>query len=953
MTRRGLAIATACAGGFLAFLDTTIVNTAFPGIASSFPGSSATDLAWVLDAYFIAVAALLVPAGGIADRIGRRRVFLGGIVAFTAASAACAAAPGLELLIAARAVQGAGAAVVMAVSLALILPEYPTAQRASAVAVWGASAALAAASGPPLGGALVELDWRWVFVVNIPIGALVLLAGRAAFDEQRDARMTGLPDLLGAALIMAGLGTLSLAILEGGTWGWTSPWVLGAFALSALVLAAAAHRCRTHPRPVLDPALLRIASFARANVGIVLLGMAFFSTILANVLFLVGVWGYSVAVAGLAVVPGAIATAAVAVPAGRVAERFGHGAVIVPGCILYVAGMAIVRGAGADPAFLATWLPAMVLNGAGLGLAFPALAAAALRDVPEEHFGAASAVTSATRQLGGVLGTAVLFAVGTPITLAAAEDAYVVSTLWALGAGVVAATLHGRVLNLGLGAMVLTGALVLAGPAAAQTTDFIGPIISKPKQVPRLAAAAVPTKTAITTPAGPVYRLLDTEPKAAEQIRVEGTTDGAVGDLLDLVCTRGESQARVVQNVAVGKDGRFETTFGIDKLKPAACVLRAVPYKYASKELDAFTGPLVAITYFNPRTAVTDVLEGERPVALDYEVETGHRHGHATLTATAGVKAHFGVSGTLDRFAARTWDGGARLEAVMVDGRAAAVGAAVPRFDYEGRPTAPRGFDGVQAAATVDPVTGAVVVTETARALRCADLACRTVLDTGVRRERRISLGAEHAVVGVDDRWLSTDKAPHQVRVEYAHRAAAQRWRFPGTPAFRTPAPAEPVEPGRLLVHDGTPAQAMGALAFDPTPELLVFSGPSELIDATSITTPATVRRLFEVGENLVQADPVPPAPAPSPVPGAPEGGTDQRPQPQPPQRCVVPRVRVGATLPTVRTALKRAGCSAGRTHKRRSAKVKRGRVIGLARTAGTSLPPNHLVGIKVSRGRR
>ena len=324
-----------------------------------------------------------------------------------------------------------------------------------------------------------------MFVVNLPLGAAIFLAGRAAFVEQRDERMAGLPDLLGATLVMGGLGLLSLAILEGGTWGWTSLRVLAAFAASAFLLAATAHRCLTHPRPVIDPALLRIGTFARANVGLLLLGMAFFSTILANVLFLVGVWGYSVLTAGLAVVPGAIATAAVAVPAGKIADRYGQSAVIVPGCLLYVAGMAIVRGAGIEPAFLTTWLPAMLLNGAGLGLAFPAFAAAALRDVPAEHFGSASAVTSATRQLGGVLGTAVLFAVGAPITLAAAEDAYLVSTLWALGAGVVAATLHGRVFTLGLGAVVVTGVLVFAGPAAAAPTDVVvnfdsGPALDTP-----------------------------------------------------------------------------------------------------------------------------------------------------------------------------------------------------------------------------------------------------------------------------------------------------------------------------------------------------------------------------------------------------------------------------------------------------------------------------------------
>ena len=441
MSRRTFAIAAACAGGFLAFLDTTIVNTAFPGIAASFPDATAGRLSWVLDAYFIVIAALLLPAGGIADRLGRKRVFLAGVALFVVASILCAAAPGWEVLVGARALQGAGAAVTMAVSLARRASGDSGRISASAVALWGASAALAAASGPPLGGLLVELDWRWVFAVNVPLGALVVVLGHAAFEESRDPKATGLPDLLGAALTIVGLGALALAILEGEAWGWTSTQVLAGLAVAVLTLAGAARRCVTHPRPLVDPALLKTEGFAKANVGIFLLGMAFFSTILANVLFLTGVWHYGLLKAGLAVVPGAIATTIAAIPAGRIADRHGHRAVIVPGCLLYVAGMAIVRSAGDTPDFLTTWLPAMALNGAGLGMAFPTLAAAALTHVGAERFGQASAVSSAARQFGGVFGTAILFAIGAPTTLAAADDVYLVSTLWALGAAVCALTL--------------------------------------------------------------------------------------------------------------------------------------------------------------------------------------------------------------------------------------------------------------------------------------------------------------------------------------------------------------------------------------------------------------------------------------------------------------------------------------------------------------------------------
>ena len=446
--RRTLAIITACAGGFLAFLDTTIVNTAFPSLAASFPGASRADLSWVLDAYFIVVAALIVPAGAIADRLGRKRVFLAGVLLFVAASLACTAAPSWEALVAARIVQGVGAAVIVPVSLALILPEYPVAARAAGVGTWGASAALAAALGPPLGGLLVEAaDWRWVFLVNVPLGAVIYAIGRRSMLESVDEMSAGLPDLGGSALTIAGLGLLALAIVEGNGWGWTSARVLAAAAGAVVLLGLTARRCLTHARPIVDPALMRIASFRRANVGILLLAMGFFSTILGNILFLTSVWQYSVLTAGLAVVPGAIATAIVSVPAGRVADRHGHRAVIVPGCLLYVAGIMIVRSAGAEPDFLTLWLPAMLLNGAGLGMAFPTLGAAALSEIPPARFASASAVSSAFRQFGGVLGTAALFAaIGTPSTVAAgleaADRAYLVSAVWALGAGAAALTLR-------------------------------------------------------------------------------------------------------------------------------------------------------------------------------------------------------------------------------------------------------------------------------------------------------------------------------------------------------------------------------------------------------------------------------------------------------------------------------------------------------------------------------
>lgn len=444
MSRRALALLAICGGVFLAFLDTTIVNTSFPDIRRAFAQASAADLSWVLDGYFIVLAALLVPAGGLADRLGRRRVFVAGVALFVATSVLCALAPTWELLIAARVLQGVGAAIMVPSSLALLLPLFPQERRAAGVGMWGAAAALAAAVGPPLGGLLVEVaDWRWIFIVNLPLGALVLLAAVRGLDESRDDTVTGLPDLAGTALAAASLGLLALGLVEGNTWGWASNATLGAFAAAAVLLAVVVVRSLRHPRPIVDLELLRIPSFRRGTLGTLLFAAAFFSMILGNILFLTGVWGYSVLKAGLSVAPGPLASAIVAAPAGSLADRFGHRAVIVPGTLIYAAGLLVLRSAGLEPDYLGTWLPGQVLIGIGIGLAFPTLGAAAAADIPPERFGVASAVTGAGRQLGAVLGTALLIAiVGTPRTLVAAghaaDNAYVFGITAALLAGAVA-----------------------------------------------------------------------------------------------------------------------------------------------------------------------------------------------------------------------------------------------------------------------------------------------------------------------------------------------------------------------------------------------------------------------------------------------------------------------------------------------------------------------------------
>jgi EmrB/QacA subfamily drug resistance transporter len=435
-------VAIACAGAFVAFLDTTIVNIAFPDISASFAGSGRDALSWVLDGYFVVIAALLVPAGGLADRFGHKRIFLLGVTGFTTASLLCAIAPTLSLLIAFRVLQGVGAALIAPASLAIVLDSFPVEKRSTGVGIWGAAAAAAAATGPTLGGALVELaDWRLVFLVNLPLGAAIVWAGSRRLAE-RPIRDHRLPDLPGALMLALSLALVTLGIVEGNDWGWTAATTLGCFAAGAVLLGAMIARSRTHPRPIVEPDLFAHRSFRIGNLGTLLFSAAFFSIVLGNVVFLTSIWGYTVLQAGLATLPGPAWTTVVSGPAGKLADRFGQRAIVVPGTVIFAAGVWVLRSAGAEPDWLGLWLPGATLTGIGIGLAFPTLGSAAVRDIPVDRFATASAVNAAFRQVGAVLGTAILVAiVGEPASLSAAlsvsDDAYLFAAIAALLSGAV------------------------------------------------------------------------------------------------------------------------------------------------------------------------------------------------------------------------------------------------------------------------------------------------------------------------------------------------------------------------------------------------------------------------------------------------------------------------------------------------------------------------------------
>jgi EmrB/QacA subfamily drug resistance transporter len=428
---------------FMSFLDVTIVNIAFPSIEAAFPDASRAGLSWVLNAYNIVFAALLVPAGRLADLVGRRRVFLAGIGLFLVASALCALAPSVAVLVAARVLQAVGAALLVPTSLGLLLPEFPVEQRATATAIWGATGAVAAATGPALGGVLVDAaDWRLVFLVNLPIGLAALVPARRLLTEARDPARGAVPDLAGAALLTAGVALVALGIVQGPEWGWGGADVLGALGVGVLLLVLLVARSRSVAAPVVELDLFRVRSFAVANAAMVVYAMAFYALLLCNVLFLTGVWGYDVLTAGVALTPAPLMAAVSAPIGGRLSDRFGQRVVAVPGILLFSAGALLyATSMDATPDWASEFLPAAVVGGTGVGLTFAALGSAAVAELPPARFATGSAVAACARQIGAVLGISGLVAVlGAP---APAEAVDVFQRAWLLmaGAGLIAAAL--------------------------------------------------------------------------------------------------------------------------------------------------------------------------------------------------------------------------------------------------------------------------------------------------------------------------------------------------------------------------------------------------------------------------------------------------------------------------------------------------------------------------------
>jgi len=433
-----LVFAIVSTGIVLATLDQFIVNIAFPSIQHSLGGSVST-LSWVLNGYSIVFAALLVPAGRLADRSGRKRGFLGGVAIFTAASALCAAASNVGLLVAARVLQGAGAAVMIPSSLGLLLAAYPPDRRAGAVRAWAGVTGASAALGPVVGGLLVEASWRWVFIVNVPIGIGALAVGLRLLPSPAPERGP-LPDLLGSAWIAGAIGAVSLALVEGQHWGWGSGRVVGALVAAVLLGIAFVIRSRNHESPVVELSLLRVRRFAAATSATLVYSAGFSAMLFSSIVWTQAEWGWSPLKTGIAFAPGPLMVPLFAFVGGRLSARVGPGATAALGCLSFALGtFSWVERVGVAQHWAADVLPGAILVGIGVGLTLPTLVAVASTSLPPERFATGSGVVTMGRQVGFTLGVAVLVAVlGSPVgevaRLHAFRHGWIVATALGLAA---------------------------------------------------------------------------------------------------------------------------------------------------------------------------------------------------------------------------------------------------------------------------------------------------------------------------------------------------------------------------------------------------------------------------------------------------------------------------------------------------------------------------------------
>ena len=465
-----------CTTTFMLLLDITVVNVALPNIQHDLH-ASLTGLQWVVDAYALTLAALILTAGALADRYGRRLLFAVGVVVFTLSSLLCGLAWNIAVLDVARAVQGVGGAALFATALALIGAEYGGPDIGGAIAVWGATIGVAVASGPLVGGILTDaLDWRWVFFVNVPVGAFALFVALTRMRESRDPEATS-TDVWGLLTFSASLFLIVFGVLRGNAEGWSSALILGSLIGGAVLLAVFVAVEHLQARPMLDLDLFRSPAFVGVSVATFCIGAGMFALFPYLSIYLQDILGYSPLGAGLRFLPLTVFVFVVPLVMRKLAPGASLRLVLTVGLVLVAVALVLMHGLTADSRWTAL-LPGLIVSGIGIGLANPTIAAAALRAVDPSRTGMASGINNACRLTGVAVGVAALGAI-----LEGRISTSLVSSIGPRGdslASAVAAT----------GTRVATGHPALAHPATVSFVSGLNTILLVSSAVIALGALA-------------------------------------------------------------------------------------------------------------------------------------------------------------------------------------------------------------------------------------------------------------------------------------------------------------------------------------------------------------------------------------------------------------------------------------------------------------------------------
>jgi EmrB/QacA subfamily drug resistance transporter len=411
-------------GLFMIMLDNTVVNVALPSIRADL-GISVSELEWVVNAYALTFGVLLLTGGKLADLLGRRTIFIAGLVIFTGASLWCGLAGGAASLIAARTVQGVGAALMNPATLSIITATFPPARRGTAIGIWAGVSALALAIGPLVGGLLTErISWSWIFFVNIPVGILAVIAARLFIDETKDTSREQRLDLPGLVSSAVGLFALTYGLIETNTHSWGSTRVVALLVLAAVSLGVFVVLESRQRLPMLDLSLFRNPTFSGANTVMALVGLAMFGIFFFNSLYLQNVLGYSAIKTGATFLPMTLLIILVAPVAGKISDRIGPRWLMGAGLTLLTGSLLLFRTLDESSTF---WdiLPGLLVGGLGMAITMAPTTAAAMSSVPVDKAGVGSAVINSMRQVGGSLGIALMGTlVATTVTVTPGSPAY-------------------------------------------------------------------------------------------------------------------------------------------------------------------------------------------------------------------------------------------------------------------------------------------------------------------------------------------------------------------------------------------------------------------------------------------------------------------------------------------------------------------------------------------------